>query len=64
LVCDTCSTRWALGDLTGLGGGCVKYPPAQLKYTVDKTAGKILISETDLKNWHPREYDASTTMGR
>jgi len=63
LVCDTCGTQWALGDLTGLNGGCVKYPPAQLKYTVDKQTNQVVINETDLKNWHPRDYDPSTTMG-
>lgn len=63
LVCDTCGTQWALGDLTGLGGGCVKFPPAQLKYTVDKQANQIVINETDLKNWHPRDYDPASTMG-
>jgi uncharacterized protein len=63
LVCDTCGTRWALGDLTGIGGGCVKYPPAELKYTVDKSSGMIVINEPELKNWKPRDYDASSTMG-
>lgn len=63
LVCNTCSTRWALADLTGLGGGCVKYPPAELNYTVDTAADKIVISEAELKNWKARDYDASTTMG-
>lgn len=62
LVCDTCFTRWALADLTGLGGGCTKYPPHDLDYTVDDASGKILIDEANLKNWKPRDYDASTTM--
>ena len=61
LVCNVCFTRWALADLTGLGGGCTKYPPQALNYTVDKKNGKININEDDLKNWKPRDYDASTT---
>ena len=63
LVCNTCYTRWALADLTGLGGGCVKYPPSELKYTVDKDSGQIIVQESDLKNWKPRDYDASSTEG-
>ncbi len=54
LVCNTCGTRWALADMSGISGGCVKYPPQQLSYTADK-AGDIVISETDLKNWQPRD---------
>lgn len=61
LVCNVCSTRWALADLTGLGGGCVKYPPQEIKYSVDETSKEIIVNETDLKNWKPRDYDASTT---
>jgi len=61
LVCDTCFTRWALADLAGLSGGCTKYPPREINYTVDKTADKIVINENDLKTWKPREYDSSTT---
>lgn len=61
LVCNVCSTRWALADLTGLGGGCVKYPPQEIKYTVDKATKTIIVNEADLKNWKPRDYDASIT---
>lgn len=61
LVCNVCFTRWALADLTGLAGGCTKYPPQEFNYTVDKAKGKILLNEDDLKNWKPRDYDASTT---
>ncbi len=61
LVCNVCATRWALADLTGLGGGCTKYPPQELNYTVDEKNDKIIINEDDLKNWKPRDYDASTT---
>lgn len=61
LVCNTCYTHWALEDLTGLNGGCTKYPPQQLKYTVDKSNDTIVIKEANLKAWHPRDYDASLT---
>lgn len=61
LVCNVCNTRWALADLTGLGGGCVKYPPQEIKYTVDETTKTILVNEADLKNWKPRDYDAAVT---
>lgn len=61
LVCDVCFTRWALADLTGLSGGCTKYPPQEFNYTVDKENGKIILNEDDLKNWKPRDYDSSTT---
>lgn len=61
LVCNVCFTRWSLADLTGLGGGCTKYPPQELNYSVDEENGKIVINEDDLKDWKPRDYDASTT---
>ena len=61
LVCNICGTRWALADLTGLGGGCTKYPPQEFNYTVDEKNGKIIMKEDDLKKWKPRDYDASTT---
>lgn len=41
--------------------GCTKYPPQQLNYTVDKSSGTIVIKESVLKAWHPRDYDASLT---
>ncbi|GAB6171485.1 DUF2318 domain-containing protein [Paradesulfitobacterium aromaticivorans] len=62
LVCNVCYTRWALADLTGLSGGCVKYPPQEVKYTVNKEKGEIVVNETDLKNWKPRDYDTLTTQ--
>lgn len=63
LVCNTCGTRWYLADLSGIGGGCVKYPPKELTYTVDKQVNQLVIAESLLKNWHPRDYDPTTTMG-
>lgn len=63
LVCNTCGTRWYLADLSGIGGGCVKYPPKELSYTVDKQSNQLVIDETLLKEWHPRDYDPATTMG-
>lgn len=62
LVCNICYTHWSLADLTGLNGGCTKYPPQQLNYTVDKSSDTIVIKEADLKAWHPRDYDASLTQ--
>ncbi|AGA68667.1 putative membrane protein (DUF2318) [Desulfitobacterium dichloroeliminans LMG P-21439] len=61
LVCNVCNTRWAMADLTGLSGGCPKYPPDELNYTVEESTGKIYVEETELKDWKPRDYDASTT---
>lgn len=61
LVCNVCNTRWALADLTGLSGGCPNYPPDEINYTVVESTGKIYIEETEVKNWKPRDYDASTT---
>lgn len=63
LVCNTCSTRWALADLSGLSGGCIDYPPQDLEYTVNEATGQIVIDETYLKEWSPRDYDISTTEG-
>lgn len=59
LVCNVCGTRWALADLTGLSGGCTKFPPQELDYTVDQSTGKIVIDEARLKKWSPRKYDES-----
>lgn len=62
LVCNTCFTHWSLADLTGLYGGCTKYPPQEFKYTVDQSSGMIVIKEDDVKAWRPRDYDPSLTQ--
>lgn len=54
LVCVACGTRWRLDDLMGIGGGCVKYPPEEFKYTVENN--KIILDESKLRNWRPRYF--------
>lgn len=54
LVCVACGTRWRNTDLFGEAGGCVKYPPEELKYTVED--GKITLPEEELENWKPRFF--------
>lgn len=52
LVCNACDTRWSLDGLQGISGGCMKYPPETVKYTVE--GSKLMIDEGLLKNWQPR----------
>lgn len=52
LVCNTCGTRWTLDTLQGTAGGCLQYPPDNLKYEVKD--GKILIDEAQVQAWKPR----------
>jgi len=54
LVCVACGTRWRLDDLMGVGGGCVNYPPEEIKYEVE--GNQIVIDESTLKNWRPRYF--------
>ncbi len=53
LVCNTCGTRWYLGDMSGVSGGCPEYPPDIMKYTLE--GDKVIIKQSDLQNWKPRE---------
>lgn len=53
LVCNTCGTRWYLEDMSGVYGGCPEYPPSLMKYTLE--GEKVIIKQSDLKNWKPRE---------
>lgn len=53
LVCNSCGTRWTLDGLQGVGGGCTKYPPETVKYTVQ--GDKLVIQKADLQNWKPRQ---------
>lgn len=54
LVCETCGTRWRNTDLFGLSGGCINYPPEELKYEVE---GDFLVLEKDLlSKWQPRYF--------
>jgi len=55
LVCKACGTRWRLNDLMGLMGGCVKFAPEEIKYTVE--SNRLIINESLLKNWQPRVYN-------
>ncbi|MHB9095762.1 MAG: Fe-S-containing protein [Eubacteriales bacterium] len=52
LVCNSCGTRWSLDGLQGISGGCTKYPPETIKYTVQ--GDKLIIKKADLQNWKPR----------
>ncbi|KNZ70605.1 hypothetical protein Tfer_0789 [Thermincola ferriacetica] len=54
LVCVACGTRWRNTDLFGEAGGCVKYPPEELKYTVE--GDKIVLPESVIKDWQPRFF--------
>lgn len=54
LVCVACGTRWRNTDLFGEGGGCVDYPPEELKYTLK---GDSLVLPQDLLiKWKPRFF--------
>jgi len=55
LVCVACGTRWRLTDLQGQMGGCVNYPPEELKYEVD--GDYLVMDEAKLMNWKPRYFD-------
>lgn len=59
LVCGTCGTRWRLNDLMGLMGGCVRFAPEEIKYTVENN--QLVIDEAILKNWKPRVYTDEMT---
>ncbi|MFZ3171208.1 MAG: Fe-S-containing protein [Carboxydocellales bacterium] len=53
LVCNACGTRWTLDSLQGVSGGCLKYPPETVKYTVQ--GDNLIIKKADLQNWKPRQ---------
>ncbi len=59
LVCGACGTRWRLNDLMGLMGGCVRFAPEEIKYTVENN--QLVIDEAILKNWKPRVYTDEMT---
>lgn len=59
LVCNACGTRWRLNDMMGLMGGCVRFAPEEIKYTV--LDNKLVIDETALKTWQPRSFDDEMT---
>lgn len=59
LVCVTCGTRWRNADLFGIGGGCVKYPPEELKYEVQ--GDNLVVPEIKLANWQPRYFSDEMT---
>ena len=52
LVCNSCGTRWTLDGLQGVSGGCTKYPPESVKYTVQ--SDKLIIKKVDIQNFKPR----------
>lgn len=52
IICNVCGTTWDLDTLAGISGGCTKYPPDTLKYTVE--GNNILIDEVLVSSWQPR----------
>ncbi len=54
MVCNSCFTRWDLETLKGISGGCLNYPPDTLAHEIQ--GGKLMIKETELKNWKPRVF--------
>jgi len=54
LVCQVCFTRWRNTDLFGLSGGCTKYPPEELNYTID--GDYIEVPQEVLSQWKPRIF--------
>lgn len=62
LVCVACGTRWRNTDLFGMGGGCVKYPPEELKYEVQ--GDNLVVPETKLANWQPRYFTDEMSGGK
>lgn len=52
LVCNVCGTQWSLEKLQGISGGCTKYPPDKVAYTVD--GNNLVLDEQQLRAWVPR----------
>jgi uncharacterized protein len=52
LVCNACYTHWDLNTLEGISGGCLTYPPSELKATV--TGDTVEIQRSELEGWLPR----------
>jgi hypothetical protein len=52
LVCNSCGTRWDLNTLEGKSGGCLSYPPNELKATV--AGGTLSVPTGQLESWLPR----------
>lgn len=52
LVCNVCGTEWSLEKLQGLSGGCTKYPPEQVSFSVE--GGRMVLDEQQLRSWVPR----------
>jgi uncharacterized protein len=52
LVCNTCFTHWDLNTLKGVSGGCLDFPPQEVKTVVQ--GGTIQVQQSDLEAWAPR----------
>lgn len=52
LVCNTCFTRWDLNTLEGVSGGCLDYPPQEVKTVVQ--GDLIQVQQAELEAWAPR----------
>jgi hypothetical protein len=51
-VCNSCFTHWDLNTLEGKSGGCLSYPPSELKATV--AGGTLSVPTGQLESWLPR----------
>lgn len=54
LTCDVCFTRWDLDTLAGIAGGCVDYPPEEVRAEV--SGDVVSIPVADLESWEPRTF--------
>ena len=54
LTCNVCFTRWDLDTLSGIGGGCVDYPPEEVAAEVNGDV--VTVPAADLENWVPRTF--------
>lgn len=52
LVCNRCFTRWDLDTLEGVAGGCLDYPPQELRTTLQ--GDLVQIDQSQLESWVPR----------
>lgn len=52
LVCNTCLTHWDLNTLKGINGGCLDFPPQEVKTVVQ--GDTVQIQQSELEAWIPR----------
>jgi uncharacterized membrane protein len=49
LVCDRCGTRWTTDTLTGVSGGCTRYPPISMPASASNNLISIDLSSLNLE---------------